>query len=420
MYQNFEDLDFYCLECLADNLPLQNLNNKQLDLTSKGIDYPEEFNIKDIEPSLSQQTMINRIEETIRGLGQEETTDFDKENEIETHPIKCNYYTTEQFNKEKLNSVKHFSILHLNIHSLEFHIEELRVALKLIQHKFDFICITESKLHKNSEPKTDITIDGYQYPVGTPSEASKGGVLIYSKEGIDFRPRDDLTIYKSKELESYFIESITHKGKNTLIGVIYRHPCMEQKEFIDDYMQPLNEKLQHENKNIYLAGDFNFNLLNTDKNETFDFFETMMSHKLQPAITIPTKINPKKSTIIDNIFTNQTNPDMLSGNLTLAISDHLPSFLIAPRDNQNHIPKKQNIYTRKTKNFDRNNFILDYLDIDWNSTLRPDENNVNTSLQLFLTKMNELLDKYMPIRKLTKKEFKRRYKPWITDSIRSY
>ena len=56
---------------------------------------------------------------------------------------------------------------------------------------------------------------------------------------------------------------------------------------------------------------------------------------------------------------------MKSANLTIAISDHLTSFLIVPKNNQNHMPKRQNLYTRKTKNFDRVNFILDYLQIDW-------------------------------------------------------
>ena len=55
---------------------------------------------------------------------------------------------------------------------------------------------------------------------------------------------------------------------------------MDQNLFIDDFMQSLNDNLIDENKNIYLAGDFNFNLLNTDNNETFNFFETMMSHQL--------------------------------------------------------------------------------------------------------------------------------------------
>ena len=107
---------------------------------------------------------------------------------------------------------------------------------------------------------------------------------------------------------------------------------------------------------------------------------------------------------------------MASGNFIVAISDHLPSFFLIPKDNQNHAPKKQNLYTRKTKNFDRENFLYDYLDIDWDSIVEANKNNVNTSLQAFLTKINQLLDKYMPPRKLSNKEYKRRFKPWVSDT----
>ena len=359
--------------------------------------------------------MVRRINQAISNGFDLESDKIDCDNEEVA--INCKYYTTDNFNNQKFNSIKHFSILHLNIHSLEFHIEELRIALKLLNLKFDFICISESKIKIGIDPKIDITIDDYQNPVGTPTEASKGGVLIYVKEGIDFKPREDLHIYKPKELESHFIEAINEKGKNIIIGNIYRHPCMDQSTFIEQYMQPLNDKILKEDKKTYIGGDFNFNLLNVDNSETFKFFETMMASHLLPTITIPTKINPKKSTVIDNIFTNQIHPDMISGNLTLAISDHLLSFLIIPRDNQNHIPKKQNLFTRKTKNFDRVNFTLDYLSIDWDSELQINKNDVNASLQIFLTKINELLDKYMPLRKVTKQEYKRKFKPWITDTI---
>ena len=143
----------------------------------------------------------------------------------------------------------------------------------------------------------------------------------------------------------------------------------------------------------------------------------MMSSHMLPTITIPTNINSTKNTVINNIFTNQLHPDMKSGNLALAISDHLPSSFTIPKDNQNHPPKNHSIYTRKTKNFDRVNFVLGHLDIDWNSILQANMDNVNTSLQLFLTKINELLDKYMLLRKVSKRDYKRRFKPWITDTI---
>ena len=108
-----------------------------------------------------------------------------------------------------------------------------------------------------------------------------------------------------------------------------------------------------------------------------------MGSHLIPTITIPTKINQNKNTVIDNIFTNQIHPDTISGNITLAISDHLPSFVVIPRENQNHIPKKNNLYTRNTKNFDRENFLLDYLDINWDEILETNLNDVNHSFVIF-------------------------------------
>ena len=86
-----------------------------------------------------------------------------------------------------------------------------------------------------------IEIDGYQSPVGMPTESSKGGVLIYSKVGINFYPREDLNniMYKSKELESFFIEVVNPKSTNDIIGVVYRHPCMNDILFNDDYLKKL-------------------------------------------------------------------------------------------------------------------------------------------------------------------------------------
>ena len=218
----------------------------------------------------------------------------------------------------------------------------------MINFAFDIICISESKVIKDFDPKVDIYIYGYQAPISTPTESTKGGVLIYVKSGINFKLRNDLNVYKPKELESLFIEVNNKKESNDIIGVIYRHPCMNGTAFIDEHLKAIVDKLSKENKKVFIAGDFNFDLLNAaTHNETFKFFDTMMSNFLLPVITLPTKVNRGNNTLIDNIFTNQLHPDTKSGNLEINISDrHLPSFLIMLKQNQNHLPKKHNIYTR--------------------------------------------------------------------------
>ena len=403
----------FCFKCNQENLPFLNINDKQHELTMDGINYPEESDVNNLFLNQSQLNIINKINNLTNQYSDNNDADFDDAIPL----IDCQYYSTDSFKSMKFNSSKEFSILHLNIHSIEAHIEDFRIALQLIDYKFDFICLSESKIIKNSEPKIDISIDSYQAPVGTPTISSKGGVLIYVKEGINFEPRDDLIMSKDKELESYFIEVINEKKKNSIVGVVYRHPCMDANSFIDEFIQPLNEKLLCENKQIFIAGDFNFDLLKTNFTETFNFFESMISGQLLPSILIPTKINSVNDTVIDNIFTNQINPDIKSGNLNIIISDHLPSFFIMPRDNQIHIPKTQKTYVRDMKMFDRINFTLDYLSIDWTSKLNRYKDDANKAFLFFHWQMNSVLDKHMPWKKLSKRDCKRKYKPWISNEI---
>ena len=109
----------------------------------------------------------------------------------------------------------------------------------------------------------DITINGYHYPLSTPSEATNGGVLLYIKENLIFKPRPDLHIYADKTIESHFAEIINPNGTNSIIGVIYRHPSGNSLDFLETHLKPLvQNKLSKEiiNKTVYIAGDFNYDL----------------------------------------------------------------------------------------------------------------------------------------------------------------
>ena len=91
----------------------------------------------------------------------------------------------------------------------------------------------------------------------------------------------------------------------------------------------------------------------------------------------PTRITSRSKTLIDNIFTSIIFPDSISSNLTATISEHLPQFLIVPNIFSNPLSNKSNIYERDWSNFDQENFILDYFSIDWNETLKIEEQNLN-------------------------------------------
>ena len=85
-----------------------------------------------------------------------------------------------------------------------------------------------------------------------------GGTLIYIKNNLSYKNRNDLKIYKKLELESTFIEIKMKKGKNIIIGCIYKHPNLETEQFNEYFLKELSEKLLKEkNKEIILMGDFN-------------------------------------------------------------------------------------------------------------------------------------------------------------------
>jgi len=60
-----------------------------------------------------------------------------------------------------------------------------------------------------------------------------------------------------------FVEIVNEKGRNIVIGCIYRHPTFDLDSFNIMYSD-LSEKINSENKEIVLMGDFNINLLNAD------------------------------------------------------------------------------------------------------------------------------------------------------------
>ena len=406
----------FCVKCLENNIPFTKLTDDEFKLSiTQGINTQlSEDNNKIQFFSQQQKKYLKNINDVLQ-----RTTCETSDSDNNATNVNCNYYDVDEFTKAKFESNNSFSIFHMNIHSIQLHFEELKIMLQLLNFSFDILTITESKIEKNIDPIIDITLDGYHKPIGTPTEATKGGVLIYVSNKLNFKPRNDLNIYESKKIESMFIEVVNPKTTNTIIGTIYRHPCMSGDDFNNDFIRTLIQKLNNENdKKVYLSGDFNFDLLKVSVDPTSsDFFDTLTSNFLLPMISLPTKINSVNDSLIDNIFTNQFLPDTISGNITIGISDHLPSFIITPNANQHHLPKRNAIYRRNYKNFDQEDFLLDLLDIDWANRLEVYKNDPNRSFDNFYQSIESILDAHAPLKKISNKDYKRGFKPWITNGI---
>ena len=122
-------------------------------------------------------------------------------------------------------------------------------------------------------------------------------------------------------------------------------------------------------------------------------------------------------TLIDNIFSNVISNDIISGNITALISDHLPQFLISPNTFADPPSNKSNVFERDWSNFEQTNFVLDYFHIDWLTILKHDEKNVNSATNNFLDTINSALNKHAQLKKVNKYKLRFKNKPWITSGI---
>ena len=131
-------------------------------------------------------------------------------------------------------------------------------------------------------------------------------------------------------------------------------------------------------------GDFNINLLKHGQHlPTSEFLDLITSNGLLPQITNPSCITSRSQTPIDNTFINKSDGQLISGNITTSISDHLPQFLLIEYEQRTKNKTTINLTKRNYKNFDKENFILDLLAIDWEQTLELNKKSVNHSFNNF-------------------------------------
>ena len=89
---------------------------------------------------------------------------------------------------------------------LGWHWPSTQVYKKSIWHS----AVTETRITKQTFLTTNINLRNYAVEF-TPTESSAGGMLLYIASHLSYKPRPDLNVYKSNQLESTFVEIIDPK-----------------------------------------------------------------------------------------------------------------------------------------------------------------------------------------------------------------
>ena len=260
---------------------------------------------------------------------------------------------------------------------LDAHLDDLQTTLASLNFPFHIIGISETRENYSTGFKMN-NLNGFTL-FSQPSRSAAGGVAIYASKSLNAFERTDLST-TDDDFETVWVEINNTKAKNILCCCAFRHPSSNPVRF-KEHLESILSQLTRENKNIFIMGDFNINLLSSESHpESNDFILMLNSFFLLPYILQPTRITERSATLIDNIFANTYSMNAISGNLVSKISDHLPQLLIVDNIKVNY--KILNYYKNDYTKFDEDKFINEFSVINWENISNTDLD-ANTKFNIF-------------------------------------
>ena len=131
-------------------------------------------------------------------------------------------------------------------------IDEIRHSI--CSKNIDLIAFNETRLDLSISDGL-IHLDGYEV-VRKDRSRNGGGVCIYLRSSINYKIRSDLI---PPELEAVCLEITKPQSKPFIVTTIYRPPNANAEFF--DHLEKLIKQIDDENKEMYILGDLNCNLL---------------------------------------------------------------------------------------------------------------------------------------------------------------
>ena len=338
--------------------------------------------------------------------------------------IDCAYLDTNEVNNF-LNSDHSFTIFQNNLRSMNLNLHLIDEIFLDCEKKPDILAFSETRLrHNDASPYQK----GYHELEREDSPTEIGGVGFYVSENIQYSRRDDLSL-KMDRVEDLWVEieipkSSTANTKSStekyVIGNIYRHPGSQYKYFCERLCNTL--EILHKSKTKYiLVGDYNISALKYNLcTDVTNYINSLNSVGCHIHVDKPTRIAENTASCIDHVYSNLT-PDRLTNRIVLSdASDHFSVITKVP--DVNSYNEKSKLYYRRSKlssseweNF--NSELKQILDqkLNCNALISLDP---NSYAEHITNTYHALIEKFMPVKTLSRKQRRFFDKPWITKGLK--
>ena len=180
------------------------------------------------------------------------SNNLDPDSNFFSDVFNCDFYTENTFNdmlQDKFCNCENLSLIHFNIRSIGRNFENLTTLLHSINNTFSIIGVSETWLRDSSH---SVDMNGYNFVHNYPSDRPGGGVGLYLSSDLQYKFRNDLGFPEQSCVESLFIEIVNSKGKNIIVGIVYRPPNQIVGDFISNLVKLINNSRGKYKRNTYL------------------------------------------------------------------------------------------------------------------------------------------------------------------------
>ena len=265
------------------------------------------------------------------------------------------YYTETDFvdfiNSHHISNESNLTIVSLNIANLLSKLHSFKVFLNNIstaKNKPDIIVVVETHLSNANDSglsshELGNIIPGYKLYHKAREAKKGGGVGVFVSNSLNSEAEIlELVKFQDEQFENIVVKipnaiqnSQNKSKKDLIIAAIYRKPNNSNLNVFNREIGKLVSLLDKKKNEVIVVGDMNLDLLKHNCHAaTADYLDAMSQHKFLPRIVRPTRIKKQSATLIDHLFTWESDSYVMSGIIDTEIAgnhgytDHYPIFLV--------------------------------------------------------------------------------------------
>jgi len=303
------------------------------------------------------------------------------------------------------NNINFYSVnvvsLFKNIYDLQLHLEEIGI---------DFLFIVVTEIRKGNFESISSLLNGYKFIFRLSEFKITGGAGIFVRNDVICNERFDLN-FTDENCENVTIE-LSIGFKKWIIAVFYRHPTTPVSKFKLRFYDFL-EKIDDENKNCIVFGDFNIDLMNktTIINE---FLNNVEFRNFRQLIDKPTRVFKNSSTLIDHIYFKSNNQESYMYDvISNSFSDH-SSVLFSLKKTHVHLNKRQFFRLFSQNNLNKFSNCLKECTLNITDSQTSDQNDI--LWKNFVTQISNLMDENFPLKQVSRARANDKF--WMTTKVK--